>query len=57
MSVYLGFEAIEHETEKALLVRFEDQEEPTWVPRSVVEEEYADGLEVAQWWAEKEGLI
>ena len=50
------------ETEKALLCQIEDEEH--WIPKSVIDDDsevWKDGQEgelvIAEWWAEKNGLI
>jgi len=65
MATYETIDAceIQHETAKALLVRFENGDE-LWVPKSVIAEddlgtfEIGDVVElnIATWFAEKEGL-
>lgn len=52
-------------TAKALLVQIADEDEPRWIPKSVIHEDsevYRSDSEpgtlvVERWWAEKEGLI
>lgn len=52
------------ETDKALLVLFEEDDEEHWIPKSVIDDDSecysmesgAGDLIVATWWAEREGL-
>lgn len=61
-AVNLGPVVVKHETDKALLVRMEDQTE-RWIPKSQIHDDSdvyrknQDGeLKVTKWFAEKEGL-
>lgn len=51
------------ETERALLVKLDDEEDERWIPKSVIHDDsevFEEGGEgtvvVAPWWAKKEGL-
>lgn len=58
--VELAYDEIEHETQNAWLIDFGD-DEPQWVPISVINHEDFDPkehtIEIAEWFATKEGLI
>lgn len=60
----LGHAHVVRATDKALLVKTEDGDEPIWVPKSVIhddsevwgEDSEPGELVVHEWFAEKEGL-
>ena len=62
-TVTFDVEAVEAETERAILVRIEG--EKVWVPKSQIDDDSevyskesgAGLLIVSEWWAEKEGLL
>jgi len=60
--VYIEEVLVIHETEKALLCEIEGEER--WIPKSVIDDDsevwvygHEGQLVVAEWWAEKYGLI
>jgi hypothetical protein len=61
--VHFEVEIVVHETPAAFLLRFEEWEGDTWVPKSVIDssEVYENGdenctISIQEWWAEKEGM-
>lgn len=63
---YIEFENVKiiGQRDKFAFVRFNDEEEELWIPWSVIEdndEDFKNGYEgkiqIAEWWAETEGLI
>lgn len=64
--VNLGHGVCKKETEKAILVRLDDEETDRWIPKSQLHEDsevfnelnHSDGdVVVKLWFAEKEGLV
>lgn len=64
MSISLGNASVKGHSDKALLIKIDDEDYARWIPKSVIHadsEVYkADSepgeLIVEEWWAEKEGL-
>lgn len=55
-TVWLEFDSIEHETEKAYLLVFNGEQ--LWVPKSVIHDwnKPANEVEISEWFAEREGI-
>lgn len=63
---YIEFENVKiiGQTDKAVFVQFNDEDEELWVPWSCIEDndedfknDYEGKMQIAEWWAESEGLI